>query len=87
MDVPRSQANHGDPAWPSSACSCRWSKSFSTTSAALSAASPGIYQRHDFADEKRAALDAWAQHLLTLDLVEREPRVAVAKPLRSRVMA
>ena len=45
----------------------------------------GIYQRHDFADEKRAALEAWAQHLLTLDLVERP--VAVAKPLRSRVMA
>jgi integrase len=27
----------------------------------------GIYQRHDFADEKRQALEAWAQHLLTLD--------------------
>jgi integrase len=26
----------------------------------------GIYQRHDFADEKRAALECWAQHLLTL---------------------
>jgi integrase len=23
----------------------------------------GVYQRHDFADEKRAALDAWAAHL------------------------
>jgi integrase len=40
----------------------------------------GIYQRHDFADEKRAALECWAQHLLTLDL-------AIAKPRRSRIMA
>jgi hypothetical protein len=24
----------------------------------------GIYQRHDWADEKRAALDAWSAHLL-----------------------
>jgi integrase len=23
----------------------------------------GVYQRHDFADEKRAALDAWASHV------------------------
>ena len=30
----------------------------------------GIYQRHTFSDEMRAALEAWAQHLLTLDLVE-----------------
>jgi integrase len=28
----------------------------------------GVYQRHDFADEKRQALETWAQHLLTLDL-------------------
>jgi integrase len=28
----------------------------------------GIYQRHDFADEKRQALELWAQHLLTLDI-------------------
>ena len=26
----------------------------------------GVYQQHDFADEKRQALEAWAQHLLTL---------------------
>lgn len=26
----------------------------------------GIYQRHDWAEEKRAALDAWADHMLTL---------------------
>jgi hypothetical protein len=23
----------------------------------------GVYQRHDFADEKRAALDLWAKHI------------------------
>jgi integrase len=27
----------------------------------------GIYQRHSFEDEKRAALEAWAQHLLSLN--------------------
>jgi hypothetical protein len=26
----------------------------------------GVYQRHDFADEKRQALDAWASHLMTV---------------------
>jgi integrase len=26
----------------------------------------GVYQRHDFADEKRQAMEAWAQHLLAL---------------------
>jgi integrase len=26
----------------------------------------GIYQRHDWADEKRAALDAWARHVVAL---------------------
>jgi integrase len=26
----------------------------------------GIYQRHDWADEKRSALEAWALHLLTI---------------------
>jgi integrase len=26
----------------------------------------GVYQRHDFADEKRQALDAWAQHIAGL---------------------
>ncbi len=31
----------------------------------------GIYQRYDWANEKRAALDAWAAHVLSL--VEREP--------------
>ena len=27
----------------------------------------GVYQRHDFADEKRRALEIWAQYLLTLE--------------------
>ena len=26
----------------------------------------GIYQRHDYADEKRAALEAWGSHVLAL---------------------
>src|SRR5262249_14630243 len=26
----------------------------------------GIYQRHDYADEKRAALEAWGAHVLSL---------------------
>jgi hypothetical protein len=26
----------------------------------------GVYQRHDWAAEKRAALDAWARHVLAL---------------------
>jgi hypothetical protein len=26
----------------------------------------GIYQRHDWATEKRAALDAWAAHVLSV---------------------
>jgi hypothetical protein len=25
-----------------------------------------VYQRHDYADEKRAALDAWARYVLSL---------------------
>ena len=57
VEAARSPAIHGEPAWPGSACNCRWSKRFSTTSAASSAASQGIYQRHDFADEKRQALE------------------------------
>ena len=27
----------------------------------------GVYQRHDFADEKRKALESWAKHLLALE--------------------
>ena len=26
----------------------------------------GIYNRHDFLDEKKAALEVWAQHLLSI---------------------
>jgi hypothetical protein len=26
----------------------------------------GVYQRHDWASEKRAALDAWASHVLAI---------------------
>jgi hypothetical protein len=26
----------------------------------------GAYQRHDFADEKRAALELWAKHVMSL---------------------
>jgi hypothetical protein len=26
----------------------------------------GVYQRHDFADEKRQALERWAAHLMTV---------------------
>jgi hypothetical protein len=26
----------------------------------------GVYQHHSFADEKRAALDAWASYVMTL---------------------
>ena len=32
-----------------------------------------VYQRHDFADEKRQALELWAQRLLTFAEVERGP--------------
>ena len=31
----------------------------------------GVYQRHDFLDEKRQAIEVWAQHLLTFAEVER----------------
>jgi hypothetical protein len=31
----------------------------------------GVYQRHDWAAEKRAALDAWAAHVLAV--AERRP--------------
>jgi hypothetical protein len=26
----------------------------------------GVYQRHDYADEKRTALDAWVRHLMSV---------------------
>jgi hypothetical protein len=41
----------------------------------------GIYQRHDYANEKRAALEAWGAHVV--DLVEdREPGKVV--PMRGK---
>ena len=38
----------------------------------------GIYQRHDWSAEKRAALDAWARHVLAL---------AAGEPTRDNVAA
>jgi integrase len=38
----------------------------------------GIYQRHDWADEKRAALNAWAEHLRSL--IDRAREVAKLNP-------
>jgi integrase len=36
----------------------------------------GVYQRHDWADEKRAALDAWAAHIFTVPAVKTQlPKV------------
>jgi hypothetical protein len=32
----------------------------------------GVYQRHDWADEKRAALDAWAIHVKRITTTEPE---------------
>ena len=37
----------------------------------------GVYQRHDYADEKRAALNAWATHLSAL-LEGRKPGAAIS---------
>jgi integrase len=37
----------------------------------------GIYQRHDWADEKRAALEAWARHVI--ELVEGRPAAKVVE--------
>jgi integrase len=42
----------------------------------------GIYQRHDWADEKRAALDAWAAHVLTV-AEQRTPAGNVVKLARA----
>jgi hypothetical protein len=33
----------------------------------------GVYQRHQFKDEKRAAFDAWARHVMRL--VDPQPNV------------
>ena len=46
----------------------------------------GIYQRHDFRGRKAGGAGSLGTASADADLVERGP-VAVAKPLRSRVMA
>ena len=38
----------------------------------------GVYQRHDWATEKRAALDAWAGHVLAI-AEQRTPATNVVK--------
>jgi hypothetical protein len=43
----------------------------------------GVYQRHDWAAEKRAALDAWAAHLLAI-VEQRTPAGNVVKLTRAR---
>jgi hypothetical protein len=42
----------------------------------------GVYQRHDWAGEKRAALDAWAAHVLAI-AEQRTPADNVVKLARS----
>jgi hypothetical protein len=42
----------------------------------------GVYQRHDWAGEKRAALDAWAAHVLAI-AERRAPPANVIALLRS----
>ena len=41
----------------------------------------GIYQRHDYADEKRAALEAWGAHVVAL-VEGRAPGVVL--PMRGK---
>jgi hypothetical protein len=40
----------------------------------------GIYQRHDWSAEKRAALDAWARHILALTAAEADVGNVVPLP-------
>jgi hypothetical protein len=42
----------------------------------------GIYQRHDYANEKRAALEAWGAHVMGL-VEEREPGKVL--PIRGKL--
>jgi hypothetical protein len=42
----------------------------------------GIYQRHDYAVEKRAALDAWGAHVAAI--VEGRELAGNVSPLRTR---
>ena len=46
----------------------------------------GIYQRHDWADEKRAALDAWGAHVMAL-VDGRAPQANVVPLQRARMAA
>jgi hypothetical protein len=46
----------------------------------------GVYQRHDWANEKRAALDAWAAHVLAI-AEQRTPAGNVVKLARAGVLA
>ncbi|MGA7959611.1 MAG: hypothetical protein WCA26_21415, partial [Xanthobacteraceae bacterium] len=46
----------------------------------------GLYQRHDWADEKRAALDAWGAHVMAL-VDGRAPQVNVVPLQRARTAA
>jgi integrase len=46
----------------------------------------GVYQRHDWAAEKRAALDAWAAHVLTV-AEQRTPAGNVVKLARAELTA
>jgi hypothetical protein len=43
----------------------------------------GVYQRHDWAAEKRSALDVWAAHVLAI-AVQRTPADNVVKLVRGR---
>jgi hypothetical protein len=43
----------------------------------------GVYQRHDWANEKRAALDAWAAHVLAVAQRRTLPENVVALPRAS----
>jgi hypothetical protein len=42
----------------------------------------GVYERHDWANEKQAALDAWAAHVLTV-AEQRTPAENVVKLARA----
>ena len=42
----------------------------------------GVYQRHDFAEEKRRALEAWARHVAAL--ASAPPQSGAAKTINLR---
>lgn len=43
----------------------------------------GLYQRHDFASEKRAALDAWGEHVIAVVEGRVAPDNVLALPRRA----